>query len=221
MEVRGQNATPAVATAGQNDPLRSADRQNAFLNNAANSTFETAYAEQLKNESRLVEQGKIITAVLETAIVTDLPGQLKARVNRDIWSADGSSVLIPKGSTLIGEYDSNINIGQSRTLVAWNRVITTDLRSVNIGSTGIDRLGRGGVGGQVDHHFGLKFEAAFFVSIFSAIGNSGRSSSGGAGASGLQSNVLSIADQYLSIPPSIHTNQGDEVYVFVSKDLYL
>jgi len=42
--------------------------------------------------------------VLETAINSDLPGYTRAIVSRDIRSFDGTNILVPRGSRLIGQY---------------------------------------------------------------------------------------------------------------------
>ena len=201
---------------------------NDFLDAAASRSVQVARAEQLKDVHRLVPQGRTIPAILETAISSDLPGQLRARVSRDVWSADATTILIPRGSTLIGEYSSDISLGQSRVLVAWNRVITTDQRSIMIGSRGVDALGRAGVTGNVQHHFGLKFEAAFFISIFTGISNIGSrtfnnsdNGSFGEGSSQFGDSASEPLEEYLSIPPTIWVDQGENINVFVSRDLYL
>ena len=221
---RGSDGS-ASAAAGNNST------GNDFLDAAASRSVETARAEQLADAHRLVPQGRTIPAILETAISSDLPGQLRARVSRDVWSADATTILIPSGSILIGEYSSDISLGQRRVLVAWNRVITTDQRSVMIGSRGVDALGRAGLTGNVQHRFGQKFEAAFFISIFSGIANLGNrtvnrgdnniSSSFVDGTNQFGQAASEPLSEYLSIPPSISINQGEQINVFVSRDLYL
>jgi type IV secretion system protein VirB10 len=198
---------------------------NDFLDAAASRSIQMARATQLKDVHRLVPQGRTIPAILETAISSDLPGELRARVSRDVWSADATTVLIPRGSTLVGEYSSDISLGQRRVLVAWNRVITPDQRSIMIGSRGVDALGRAGLTGNVQHHFGLKFEAAFFISIFSGISSFGNrtinDSDVASGTDGFANSGKDAFEEYLSIPPSIWVDQGEQFNVFVSRDLYL
>lgn len=198
---------------------------NDFLDAAASRTVQTARAVQLQDVHRLVTQGTMIPAILDTAISSDLPGELKATISRDVWSADATTILIPKGSTLIGEYSSDISLGQRRVLVAWNRVITTDKRSIMIGSRGVDGLGRAGLTGNVQHHFGLKFEAAFFISIFSGISSFGNRTLSendlSTGTDGFANSGQDAFEEYLSIPPTIWVDQGENINVFVSRDLYL
>jgi type IV secretion system protein VirB10 len=215
----GGSSTGPGAGAGNNSS------GNDFLDAAATRSVQTARATQLKDVHRLVPQGRTIPAILETAISSDLPGELRGRVSRDVWSADATTVLIPRGSTLIGEYSSDISLGQRRVLVAWNRVITTDKRSIMIGSRGVDALGRAGLTGNVQHHFGLKFEAAFFISIFSGISSFGNrtinDSDVASGTDGFANSGKDAFEEYLSIPPSIWIDQGEQFNVFVSRDLYL
>ncbi|WP_415207263.1 TrbI/VirB10 family protein [Rudaea sp.] len=57
--------------------------------------------------------GTLIPAVLLTGINSDLPGMITAQVVQTVYdTVTGERVLIPQGSTLIGEYDSRITYGQ-------------------------------------------------------------------------------------------------------------
>ena len=202
----------------------------AWLNTAAQEGVETTYAVNLPNPDRLIAQGTLIPGVMETAIQSDLPGGIRAVVSDPIWSADGSTIVLPAGSRLIGQYRSDVAIGQTRVLVAWTRAITPDQRSVSLGSSGADALGRGGQGGKVDTHFAQKFEAAFLVSIVTGLANLG---TGAAIAApylneGIDNGIAASSDaangtleEYLSITPTIHIDQGSPVTVFVQRDLYL
>ena len=216
----GRSAAGADAGDGSNNSTG-----NDFLDAAASRTVQTSRATQLQDVHRLITQGTMIPGVLDTAISSDLPGELKATISRDVWSADATTILIPKGSTLIGEYSSDISLGQRRVLVAWNRVITTDKRSIMIGSRGVDGLGRAGLTGNVQHHFALKFEAAFFISIFSGISSFGNRTLSendlSTGTDGFANSGQDAFEEYLSIPPTIWVNQGENINVFVSRDLYM
>ena len=222
-----------VASAGTGtlpgQPIGQGIRQTAnevWLDTAAQEGVETAYAVNLPHPDRLIAQGTIIPGVMETAIQSDLPGGIRAVVSDPVWSADGSSILLPAGSRLIGQYRSDTAIGQTRVLIAWTRAITPDHRSVSLGSSGADALGRGGRGGKVDTHFAQKFEAAFLVSIITGLANFGTGTV--ATAPYLNEGITASADaangtleEYLSIAPTIHIDQGSPVTVFVQRDLYL
>ena len=59
---------------------------------------EVAQARRMTGLDRLVPQGAVIGAVMETALNSDLPGFARAMIQRDVHSFDGSAVLIPAGS---------------------------------------------------------------------------------------------------------------------------
>ena len=113
-------------------------------------------------------QGTVIPAVLETAINSDLPGFVRAVVSRDVRGFDGTTVLIPRGSKLIGQYRSGVALSQTRAFVVWSRVITPEGVSIDIGSPGTDQLGRGGLEGETDTHFFERFGSAILLSVMGA-----------------------------------------------------
>jgi type IV secretion system protein VirB10 len=197
-----------------------------FAARVAAGTAGTARAYQLRDLSRMIPQGSVIPAVLETAINSDLPGGVRGLVSRDVKSFDGAQVLIPRGSKLIGQYKSAVAVGQTRAFVIWTRVITPQGVSIDIGSPAADRLGRGGLDGKVDTHFFRRFGASILLSVVDAgVAAAAASHSGGTTAliigSPAQANqVASIALQkQIDIPDTIKVAQGTPVQVFVARDL--
>lgn len=228
------------------------DGNERFLASAAGSVFETSTSTPLADPSRTVVQGTIISAVLETAINTELPGNLRAQVIEPVFSFDGKRILMPAGTTLIGTFNNDVEIAQKRVLIAWNRAVTPEGKSIALGSTGTDVLGRAGTEGNVDNRLKTKIGAAMLISSFSAIptaigaigsnrsnsgttiniGNTGASgSSGSSGGNNIGPQVASdmagqvsqqgqgILGKYLSLPPLIRVPQGQEIRVFVNRDL--
>lgn len=120
-----------------------------------------------------VTQGTLIPAVLETAIDTDVPGYVRAVVSVDVRSFDGTRVLVPRSSRLIGQYKSGLQAGQKRAYVIWTRLIRPDGVSVNIGSPAVGFAGDAGLEGKVNSHFFERFGSAMLLSVvggLSAIG---------------------------------------------------
>ena len=207
------------------EELRSAADER-FAARVIGSQSDTARAYQLRDLGRTVPQGAVIPAVLETAIDSDLPGSVRAVVSRDVKSFDGSVVLIQRGSKLIGQYKSAAAVGQTRAFVVWSRMISPNGVSIDIGSPAADRLGRGGLEGEVDTHFFRRFGAAILLSVVSAgaqaLANSASSNNNTLViASPTQANnVASIALQkQIEIPDTIRVAQGTPVQVFVARDL--
>jgi len=110
-------------------------------------------------------EGTIIPIVLEGDINSDLPGNIRVRVVNDIYdSIYGTALLIPKGSAAIGTYRSNVSDGQDRLMIAFNRIILKDGRSVKIPAMdGADVMGRAGINGDVNNHFWRSFSPAFLI----------------------------------------------------------
>jgi type IV secretion system protein VirB10 len=177
---------------------------------------DVATAEKLSDPGNTVTQGTLIPAVLETAIDTDLPGYVRAVVSRDVRSFDGTHVLIPRSTRLIGQYKSGLAAGQTRAYVIWTRLIRPDGVSVALGSPAVDDSGRSGLDGKVDSHFLKRFGAAALLTVISglsAIGNNSvvLSSGQNAGTIAAQGNV--------QIPPTVRVPQGQPIRVFTARDL--
>jgi type IV secretion system protein VirB10 len=227
-----------------NNALDASDPNRAFISNVLKATSaEQQKAERLSNLNRTIAQGKIINSVLETAVNTDLPGQLRAIVSRDIYPESGRNVLIPKGSRLIGVYNSVIRRGQTRVLIVWSRLIRPDGVDIMIGSPAIDSLGRAGVNGIVDNKYSEIFSAALLTSVITigiatsveAISGdetttttnaNGTTTTGGAGAiaaAGAVANIgnigKDIVNTMLDLKPTVTIDQGTRVDVFVNRDL--
>jgi type IV secretion system protein VirB10 len=158
--------------------------------------------------------------VLETAIDTDVPGYVRAVVSQDVRSFDGSKVLIPRSSRLIGEYKGVTQAGQRRAYLMWTRLVRPDGVSVALASPAADFSGQAGVGGQVNSHFFSRFGSAILLSI---LGGAGTLATGGAStvivSGGAQSAASVAAQRDGSRAPTIKVRQGEPIRVFTARDL--
>ena len=186
---------------------------------------EVSQAQRMTGLDRLVPQGAIIGAVMETALNSDLPGFARAIVQRDVSSFDGTAVLIPAGSRIIGQYQSGVAKGASRVFIIWTRLIRPDGVSVTLASPAIDEIGRGGVPGKVNRHFLQRYGGAILLSVLTGgLNVAAASVSGGGGTvvvgtAGEASALATQAAADLDIPPTITTPQGALVRIFVAQDL--
>ena len=117
-----------------------------------------------------VNAGTLIPTTLITGIDTTLAGTIVAQVRQDIYdSVTGKYLLIPKGSKLLGEYDSrHVAYGQRRIAMWYTRIIRPDGSSIALGKpAGADRLGQAGVEGNVDNHWAQVIGAATISTILS------------------------------------------------------
>jgi len=213
------------------------DRSSKFLAAAASIGDRSAKARKIERIDALVPEGTLIPGILETAIVSDLPGQVRAIVSQDVYSFDGRRILIPTGTRLIGEYQSEITRGQTRIFVVWTRMLRDDGVSVRLNSIGADSLGRAGLTGRVDKKFRERFGAAILLSIVGAGASylTGYGSEAAAGDSDDARNAEELARETLAktfsdmanqalgdslrIPPTISVSQGERIFVFVRQDL--
>lgn len=222
-------ADPATASAdsagaGRASSGASGSAEEQFAARVASGGVETSHATRLADLKHTVPQGTVIPAVLETAINSDLPGSVRAVVSRDITGFDGSEVLIPRGSKLIGEYRSGMAYGQSRAFVIWSRLLTPDGVSIDVGSPATDPLGRGGLSGETDTHFFERFGGSILLSVLSA-GLEAAANAGSSGASVIigspvqAGNLAAMAPQTGNIPVTIRVKQGEPLQVFLVRDL--
>ncbi|WP_150531650.1 TrbI/VirB10 family protein, partial [Staphylococcus aureus] len=118
---------PAQQAASQGDQAA----KRAFMAQASNQRTVSVERLTAPASPNIVQAGSIIPAALITGIRSDLPGQITAQVTQNVYdSITGRILLIPQGARLIGEYDSQITAGQTRVLLAWDRLILPDGRSI-------------------------------------------------------------------------------------------
>ena len=126
-------------------------------------------ATRISDLAHTIAQGKLLTAVLETAINTELPGSVRAVVSRDVYAEAGNEVLIPKGSRLFGSYSSKISRGQGRVEIGWTRLIRPDGVDMAITFNASDQFGRAGLVGDVDNKYNSLIANSIMTSML-AIG---------------------------------------------------
>ncbi len=127
-------------------------------------------ATHIKDRLHTIAQGKLLTAVLETAINTEIPGSVRAVVSRDVYGEAGNEVLIPRGSRLFGSYSSKVSQGQGRVEIAWSRLIRPDGVDLSINFNASDQFGRSGISGDVDSKYGSIIASSMLTSILAVGG---------------------------------------------------
>ena len=180
--------------------------------------------------------GSVIPAVLVTGINSQLPGEITAQVRQNVYnSLDPEEVVIPQGSRLIGVYDSGVQYGQSRVLVAWSRVIYPNGETVDLrGMSGVDGLGEAGFSQITDNHYMKIFGSAFLISLLgaaaqlaqpqqsSALSNPGMGQTAtGAISQEMDSVGGDMLQKNLNIAPTLKIRPGYLFNVLVSKTMVL
>ena len=217
-------ATPTAA------PQSDATRRQAFLERASDK--RTVSAERLSGltSPNILQAGSIIPAALITGIRSDLPGLVTAQVTQNVYdSPTGRILLIPQGSRLIGDYDADVAFGQSRVLLAWNRLILPDGRSIVLDrQPASDPRGFAGLQDGTNYHWGGVLKAAL-VSTLLGVGSELGSGNDGdltrAVRRGTQDSVNRAGEQIVSrelnVRPTLTIRPGYPVRVLVTRDLVL
>ena len=191
-------------------------------------------AQPLPHPDTLMQRGTYIRCVLETRIISDIPGFSTCLVTEPVYSFNGHTLLLPKGSKLLGSYSGGPK--GDREAVIWDRIITPTGIDVNMSSPGIDNLGGNGIPGHYDAHWGKRIGSALLISLLSdafkyeAAEHGPRSttiSNGVVTQTPFESNtaqtIQNLANQAVreaaNRPPTVTINQGTVIYVYVTKDV--
>ncbi|WP_458070027.1 TrbI/VirB10 family protein [Rhodanobacter sp. BL-MT-08] len=192
-------------------------------------------AQPLLNADTLMLRGTYIRCVLETRIISDIPGFTSCVVTEPVYSFTGRRLLLPKGSKVLGKYDSGPT--GDREAVIWDRVVTPNGIDVNMASPGVDNLGGSGHPGYLDSHWGSRIGSALLISMLSdAFKYEGEkhgptsttiSDGGVATQSPYQSNTAQtlqdLSNQAVQASanrrPTLTINQGTVVNIYVAKDV--
>jgi type IV secretion system protein TrbI len=241
--VAGNGAAPGLTISGQtNSPAEEyeaqnmQDRKDAFLAGArAGSTENYLNSTRAKPAGPYeIKAGWDIPAVLEQALNSDLPGEIKALVRENVYdTAIGRYLLIPQGARLIGTYDSRVGYGQDGIQVVWSRLIFPDGSSINLeGMAGQDANGHAGLRHDVDNHykrlvgFGLltsAFSAAFQLSQTrrgTVLGYPSAAETAGSAVAGNISQLgADVTRRNLNIQPTIKVPVGYRFNVRVNRDM--
>ena len=225
--------TQSVPQASGNNTVRQVpNRVVTSSYNASAPTGGSSPNYQSDNVSVLLT-GTLVPVTLITGIDSSLNGSVTAQVRENVYdSITGSSILIPAGSRLIGEYDgSGMNAG--RVSVKFTRIMFPDGNSVALNnSLGVDAMGFGGVKDLYSEHTGKAVGASFITSLLAGIAGSSSDGSGSDNRSSGQeainhaiSNVLNtgneIVKKKLEVGATAIIRPGFEFNVMLNSDLAL
>jgi type IV secretion system protein VirB10 len=212
---------------------RSDAHNRAFLQAAANVRTRVAARMESPWSPYELQAGTIIPAALVTGINSDLPGDVIGQVTANVFdSVSGRYLLVPQGTRMIGKYNSEVLNGQNRVLVAWQRLILPNGRSIVLEAMpGTDPVGVAGMADLVDYHLD-RLATATLVSTFVALGgnfaaNTDRQQNQElavvANTVAQQSSRVAqrIIDRELNVKPTIMIRSGIPLNVLVNRDLEL
>jgi len=178
--------------------------------------------------------GFVIPGKLISGINSDLPGEISAQIDQDVYDTPrGKYLLLPQGSRLNGKYSAEVVYGQSRVLIAWTRIIFPDGKALDIGAMpGADSAGYAGFSDQVNNHLWRLYSSAFLLSGITAgvalsqpennsINSRPTASSAMSEALGQQLGQVSaqLIQKNMNIAPTLEIRPGYRFNIIVTKDM--
>ncbi len=223
---------PSALQAAASLSARSGGGKNALDDQLVPSMASRAGVVQasfLPDQRYLLKRGTMIPCAMGTKTVTTYPGMTLCSLVRDVYSADGSTLLLRKGAEVIGEQRSALLQGQARIFVLMTRIDDGPV-SVPLDSPVTDSLGGSGMEAYVDTHFWERFGGAAMVAMVSDLSQAFANQSVGSDGSSTTINLsnTSQATQNLAvetlrntinIPPTGYANHGALINIFVARDI--
>jgi type IV secretion system protein VirB10 len=179
--------------------------------------------------------GTVIPGILITAINTDLPGDVLARVTANVYdSKTGKKLLIPQGSILSARYNSSVSYAQSRVQIIWDTLIRPDGYLINLeGQNGVDEKGMAGQGAKYHENWFEYVKAAGLINVFSVANakmteSAAKYATDETAASMAQANsefVNELGSNFvgraMNIQPTLTVDGGTSINIMLNKTLYL
>lgn len=196
---------------------------------------------------RTITADRMIPAFLVRPISSQIPGSAVAQVETNIYGAMGRAVLIPKGSKVIGFYQSNNKIGEYRLQIIWTRIITPQGNNIMLtDAKGADVKGYNGLIGEVHTRNFERYGIPLTLSTLSnglllavnSLNQKGtieqsKSEAGNLANAYIQSQILSgmrqdvssiiqkIVQEQIKIQPIITIKEGSRIFIAPTQDIFI
>ncbi len=194
---------------------------------------DVSNASFIRSPDALLVRGTYLRCILETRIITDYAGYTSCLLTEPVYSINGRTLLLPKGSKIYGAYGGG-PVGD-RVEVIWDRITTPNGIDVAMSSPGIDGLGGAGIPGQYTAHWGKRIASALMISLL-ADAFKYAAAEHGPESTTVTNSGLAIQSPYESATarqmerlagealsnrprPTVTINQGTRINVYVAKDV--
>lgn len=215
----GSGAGDTVARVGPPQP------ENAYAQRLHGTATPDAVASVMGHPEWIVPKGTVFHCLPQQPLDTQLPGPVKCLVTDEVWSADGTNLLIERGSTVNGEMQRGLDLGQDRAFILWTDLLTTHFVTVTLDSPAADDLGQIGAPGTLNEHLWAKIKAAVLLTAVQTASNVATNAVQAQGTTSLSvgSYGPSLAEEALAhdlnIPTTLYRNQAQPLTVYVNRNL--
>jgi type IV secretory pathway VirB10-like protein len=179
--------------------------------------------------------GTIIPAVLETAVNTDLPGSVVARVTQNVYDTrTGGHLLIPQGTLLTARYNSSVSYAQRRVQIAWDTLTRPDGYHVELGGmNAVDERGMSGAAARYHENWFEYLKAAGVIALFSVANSKMAEEAARYGTQEMAAGVVqsnaelmnqlggNIIGRAMDIQPTLTLDAGETINIMVNKNMFL
>lgn len=175
--------------------------------------------------------GAVIEASLVTGIRSDLAGPVLGQITADVHDTrTGRTLLLPKGSRLIGTHTAQVAQGQSRMQVVWTRIILPSGRSILLeDQMASDPQGYAGLEDRTDQRWGERLRSAALTTLLAVSSAAvevdeadrlARAIRDGS-SDGVDALGRGLVERGLSIPPRLTIRPGFAFHIILTHDLDL
>jgi type IV secretion system protein VirB10 len=173
-----------------------------------------------------------IIGELQTAINSDIPGEVRIKVLRQVIDREMRGIeIIPALTSIRGHQDGSARFGQQRLNIAVDQMIFPDGTVVDLPKSRLaDPSGAAGVPSEVDNHYGklalgLLFSVGFNIGTRYAAGQPTRNEqysieqeTAREAGQAVNRAAQQIANQF-RVPPTLIAKPGDEISLFASQNI--
>ena len=181
-----------------------------------------------------IKKGTIFPCTPAQPISSSLPGPVRCTADQDVWSMDGTTILLPRGTQVNGTVERGLTTGEERLFLVWTDALTPrpDLLAIPLDSPAADELGQTGAPGDVNDHLWKRIRTALLLSAVEFAGTAGTAALQQGrnntylnfnGVAGTANSLAQMAfGRDLNIPPTLYRGPGQPLTVYVNHyiDLY-
>lgn len=217
---------------GRASAVSQAKKESKVGGNLTPTVIANTSASRRGDKSFMLLRGATIPCVLKTKIDSTYQGFTVCQLTRDVYSSNGKTLLLERGSQVFGEQNVDINQGQARVAVLWSRVETPKGVVVSLDSPAVGQLGEMGIDAKVNTHFWKRFGGAIMLSVIQDTisvarsrieGKEDNTGNNNTTIKNTESTASSMAEEALrhtiNIPPTATVNAGTVINIMVVRDV--
>ena len=176
-------------------------------------------------------EGTVLETVLTNRLDGSFSGPVNCLVTTNVYARDHRTLLVPRGTRVLGEVKKVESFGEQRLAVSFHRLILPNGESVRLDKVpGLDQIGQTGLRDQVDHHYAQVFGVSLAIGAIAGLSQANTRYGSDASATdayrqgvatSLSQTSLHILDRYLNVLPTFTIREGQRVKVYLTGDLLL